>query len=95
MAADVQRTLMHPNDVDLYAGLYGLILVPDTFDLGHGTVISRTYAHFMAPFMMAFAPAAPGKHHPGPADHDMRASRESKPSMTAAPRPRTELVKKT
>jgi Apea-like HEPN len=57
---------MHPNSVDLYAGLYGLVLVPDTFDLGHGATISRTYAHLMAPFMMAFAPAPPGKHHPAP-----------------------------
>jgi len=57
---------MHPNSVDLYAGLYGLTLVPDVFDLGHGAVVSRTYAHFMAPFMMAFKPAAPGKPHPAP-----------------------------
>jgi len=57
---------MHPNSVDLYAGLYGLVPVPETFDLGHGAVISRTYAHFFAPFMMAFSPAPPGKHHPGP-----------------------------
>ena|SRR2546427_9943145 len=57
---------MHPNHVDLYAGLYGLALVPESFDLGHGAVISRTYAHFMAPFMMAFAPAPPRKPHPGP-----------------------------
>jgi hypothetical protein len=57
---------MHPNSVDLYAGLYGLVLVPDTFDLGHGAMISRTYAHFMAPFVMAFAPAPPGQHHPAP-----------------------------
>lgn len=57
---------MHPNHVDLYAGLYGLVLVPDTFELGHGAMISRTYAHFMAPFIMAFAPAPPGKPHPAP-----------------------------
>ena len=57
---------MHPNQVDVYAGLYGLALVPESFDLGHGAVISRTYAHFMAPFMMAFAPAPPRKPHPGP-----------------------------
>ncbi len=57
---------MHPNHVDLYAGLYGLVLVPDHFDLGHGAAIARTYAHFMAPFMVAFRPASPGKHHPGP-----------------------------
>ena len=57
---------MHPNYVDLYAGLCGLVLVPDSFELGHGVVVSRTYAHFMAPFVMAFAPAPPGKHHPAP-----------------------------
>jgi hypothetical protein len=57
---------MHPNHVDLYAGLYGLALAPDSFDIGHSARISRTYAHFMAPFMMAFAPAPPGKPHPAP-----------------------------
>jgi hypothetical protein len=57
---------MHPNSVDLYAGLYGLALVPDSYELGHGVVIARTYAHFMAPFMMAFAPAPPGREHPVP-----------------------------
>src|SRR5258708_38413569 len=57
---------MHPNTVDLYAGLYGLAMVPDVFELGRGVVASRTYAHFMAPFMMAFNPAVPGKNHPGP-----------------------------
>jgi hypothetical protein len=57
---------MHPNHVDLYAGLYGLELVPDSFDLGHGVAVSRTYAHFMAPFMLAFTPAPPGKPNPGP-----------------------------
>jgi Apea-like HEPN len=57
---------MHPNSVDLYAGLYGLSLVPDSFELGHGAVIARTYAHFMAPFTMAFAPAEPGRPHPAP-----------------------------
>lgn len=57
---------MHPNSVDLYAGLYGLLPVPETFDLGCGVVISRTYAHFFAPFMMAFSPPSPGKPHPAP-----------------------------
>jgi Apea-like HEPN len=57
---------MHPNSVDLYAGLYGAVLVPETFNLGHGAFISQTYAHFMAPFMMAFAPAPKGMHHPAP-----------------------------
>ncbi len=57
---------MHPNSVDLYAGLYGLSIVPETFDLGHGAIISRTYAHFMAPFLMAFKRPTPGKPHPAP-----------------------------
>jgi len=57
---------MHPNSVDLYAGLYGAALVPETFNLGHGAFISRTYAHFMAPFTMAFAPAPRGMPHPAP-----------------------------
>jgi hypothetical protein len=34
-------------------------------ELGEGVVLSKTYAHLMAPFIMAFAPAHEGKHHPG------------------------------
>lgn len=51
---------------DLYGGLSGFVLVPERFELGQGVVLSQTYAHFMAPFLMAFTPATPGKHHPGP-----------------------------
>jgi hypothetical protein len=54
------------NFADFYAGLFGAVLVPEVFDLGHGVIISRTYAHLFAPFMMAFSPAPPGKHHPAP-----------------------------
>jgi hypothetical protein len=57
---------MNPELQDLYAGLSGFTLIPEKFELGRGAVVSRTYAHFMAPFLMAFAPPAPGKHHPGP-----------------------------
>ncbi len=57
---------MDPNPHDIYAGLSGFVLGPDRAELGSGVVISRTYAHFMAPFLMAFAPAAPGKAHPTP-----------------------------
>jgi hypothetical protein len=53
-------------DVDLYGGIAGAELPVDAFDLGHGIALSRTYAHLMAPFMMAFTPAPPGKHHPAP-----------------------------
>jgi len=51
---------------DLYAGLSGISLVPTTFDLGHGILMSQTYAHFMAPFLMAFKPPSPGRPHPPP-----------------------------
>lgn len=57
---------MNPNLHDLYAGLSNIALVPERFELGEGVVISQTYAHFMAPFLMAFAPASPGKPHPAP-----------------------------
>ena len=57
---------MKPELTDLYAGLSGISLVPKTYDLGHGVLLSQTYAHFMAPFIMAFAPAKAGQHHPGP-----------------------------
>jgi hypothetical protein len=57
---------MNPNNHDFCAGLANCILVPERFELGEGITISQTYAHFMAPFLMAFAPAAPGKPHPAP-----------------------------
>ncbi|MBI4465562.1 MAG: hypothetical protein HY647_12735 [Acidobacteria bacterium] len=57
---------MNSESTNLYAGLSGFALVPERYDLGEGLLISQTYAHFMAPFLMAFAPAAPGKHHPAP-----------------------------
>ncbi len=57
---------MDPNQHDFWAGLADCILVPERFELGEGLIISQTYAHFMAPFLMAFAPAAQGKPHPAP-----------------------------
>jgi hypothetical protein len=57
---------MNPDLHDLYAGLAGVRLAPERFDLGEGVTISQTYAHFMAPFLMAFSPAPPGKPHPTP-----------------------------
>ena len=53
-------------DHDLFGGLSGASLTVDRYDLGSGIVISRTFAHLMAPFVMAFAPAEPGKPHPAP-----------------------------
>ena len=51
---------------DIFAGIAGINLPCDHFDLGHGLTLRRTFAHFMAPFMMAFSPAEPGKGHPAP-----------------------------
>jgi hypothetical protein len=51
---------------DLYAGVCGLELAQDYFDLGDGVTLSRTYAHLMAPFTMVFKkPADYDQHHRG------------------------------
>ncbi len=57
------RTLF---DGDIHAGLSGLELEEEFFDLGDGITLRKTYAHLMAPFMVAFKPAPPGGHHPAP-----------------------------
>lgn len=53
-------------NADLYAGLSGIDLSADSFDLTEGLVIRSTYAHIFAPYMIAFSPAPSGRHHPGP-----------------------------
>lgn len=50
----------------LFVGLANIVLSEDRFELAPGISLSRTYAHLMAPFLMAFQPAAPGKPHPAP-----------------------------
>lgn len=62
MRLGIQRGTEH----DLYGGLSGLSLEPQQFELGKGIVLSRTYAHLMSHYLMAFSPAPPGKHHPAP-----------------------------
>ena len=57
---------MNPELQDLYAGLSDVMLLPERFELGEGVILSQTYAHLMAPFLMAFAPATAGKAHPAP-----------------------------
>jgi hypothetical protein len=49
-----------------YLGLSGLELGVDEVELGQGVMLRRTYAHLMAPFLMAFSPATPGQPHPAP-----------------------------
>ena len=51
----------------LYAGLSGLTLPVENFDLGHGVSLHRTYAHLTSPCMMAFSPPVEeGGFHPPP-----------------------------
>jgi hypothetical protein len=50
----------------LFAGLAGIELEPVEYALGFGVRLTRTYAHLMAHFMVAYTPAPPGKHHPTP-----------------------------
>lgn len=57
---------MNPTTDSLYAGIAGVRMGVERFELGHGVLLTRTFAHFMAPFLMAFAPSEPGKPHPGP-----------------------------
>ena len=57
---------MNPNEIDLYAGIAGASIEVNSFHFGEGIVLSKTFAHLMAPFLMAFAPAKLGNHHPGP-----------------------------
>lgn len=57
---------MNPTTDSLYAGIAGVRIDAEQIELGHGVVLTKTFAHFMAPFLMAFAPAERGKPHPGP-----------------------------
>jgi hypothetical protein len=51
----------------IYAGIAGIQIGPESYDLGHEVVVSRTFAHLMSPFMIAFSPPkAPGLPHPAP-----------------------------
>ncbi len=52
---------------DMFAGLSGLELEEESYDLGSGVTIRKTYGHLMAPFTMAFKrPAAYDEPHEGP-----------------------------
>jgi hypothetical protein len=53
-------------EFDLYGGLAGAELPVERYDLGHGITLSKTYAHLMAPFVMAFGRPEPGQPHPAP-----------------------------
>lgn len=51
---------------NLHAGLSDIELQEPSFDLGCGLTLLKTYAHLMAPFLMAFKPPSKGSHHPAP-----------------------------
>lgn len=57
---------MNPLEEQIYAGIAGMPQGIGSVDFGSGVVLSPTFAHLMAPFLMAFAPAPPNSHHPGP-----------------------------
>jgi len=50
-----------------YAGLTGVKLQDNALlKIGDHIELRSTYAHLMAPFLMAFARPSPGQHHPAP-----------------------------
>lgn len=49
-----------------FAGLAGVKLDPQEYVLNSGIRLEQTYAHLMAPFMMAYTPAQPSRPHPAP-----------------------------
>lgn len=50
----------------LYAGISGVELETDSFDLGEGVTLKRTYAHLFSTYMMAFSPPGLKGYHPAP-----------------------------
>ena len=50
----------------IFGGISGAKLPVAEYNLGNGATLRATYAHVMAPFLMAFSPAEPGKPHPAP-----------------------------
>jgi hypothetical protein len=53
-------------DHDIHAGLSGIDVDFKQLDLGNGLLLRQTYAHLMAPFVMAFGRPELGKPHPAP-----------------------------
>jgi hypothetical protein len=56
---------IHDND-PFFVGLTGIKVESGEIDLGCGASLRSTFAHLMAPFLLAFAPATPGQPHPAP-----------------------------
>lgn len=56
---------INPSQVRLYAAFTGLG-VNERVEISSGLSLDQTYAHVMAPYILAFSPAEDGKPHPGP-----------------------------
>src|SRR5579871_163099 len=57
----------HPESAPLFGGISGLALAVPEFALANGLVARETYAHVMAPYVVAFKrPEKLGAYHPGP-----------------------------
>jgi hypothetical protein len=61
-----RQSTIQPNSTDLYGGVAGAHMSLESFDFGGGASIRKTFAHVMAPFLLAFKKAEPGHHHPAP-----------------------------
>jgi hypothetical protein len=60
------RKVVRPDTTNLFGGISGLKLEHGQYDLGDGVSLRSTYAHIMAPYIMAFASPRNGQPHPGP-----------------------------
>jgi hypothetical protein len=50
----------------LYGGISGIKLATESFALGEGIEVRKTYSHLFSANMMAFFPPSPGGYHPAP-----------------------------
>lgn len=54
------------DDLGTFFGLDGIDIGDAPIVFPRGIILRKTYAYLMQPAIMAFTPAAPGRHHPGP-----------------------------
>ncbi|MEA5162477.1 hypothetical protein U5903_16990 [Cereibacter johrii] len=60
-----RKEAIKPAQIRLYAAFTGLS-VNECVEISNGLWLDHTFAHVMAPFILAFSPAEDGKPHPGP-----------------------------
>jgi hypothetical protein len=56
----------NPNEQDIYAGFSDILLPTNSFDLGSGIRISKTFIHVFGAYMAAFKEPLLGSFHPAP-----------------------------